>query len=74
MIHIGTSGWSYDHWVDVLYPRDASSRDRLPLYGRLFDTVELNSSFHRWPRLSACQYWRQRLPGAFGMSLKRPGG
>ncbi len=24
-IHIGTSGWSYDHWVDILYPRKASS-------------------------------------------------
>jgi uncharacterized protein YecE (DUF72 family) len=44
-IHIGTSGWSYDHWTDVLYPRDARLRDRLRYYTRSFATVELNSSF-----------------------------
>ena len=74
MIHIGTSGWSYDHWVDVLYPRDAPSRDRLPFYARSFDTVELNSSFYRWPRLSTFQYWRRELPDAFRLSVKAPRG
>jgi uncharacterized protein YecE (DUF72 family) len=74
MIHIGTSGWSYDHWIDVLYPRDAPSRDRLPLYARSFDTVELNSSFYRWPRLNTFKYWRQRLPDAFRLSVKAPRG
>jgi uncharacterized protein YecE (DUF72 family) len=42
-IHIGTCGWSYDHWADVLYPRDSLSRDRLRFYTPAFDTVELNS-------------------------------
>ncbi len=74
MIHIGTSGWSYDHWVDVLYARDAPSRDRLPVYARSFDTVELNSSFYRWPRLSTFHYWRERLPDGFRLSVKAPRG
>ena len=35
-VYIGTSGWSYDHWVDVLYPKSASSLERLDAYARHF--------------------------------------
>jgi uncharacterized protein YecE (DUF72 family) len=73
-IHIGTCGWSYDHWDGVLYPRDAPSRDRLWFYTHSFDTVELNSSFYRWPRLTTFQGWRRRLPNAFALSVKAPRG
>jgi len=73
-IHIGTSGWSYDHWSDILYPRDAPSRDRLGFYTQSFATVELNSSFYRWPRLTTFQGWRRRLPDAFQLSVKAPRG
>ena len=49
IVRVGTSGWSYDHWEDVLYPPGAPARERLGYYVRRFDTVELNSSFYRWP-------------------------
>lgn len=48
--HVGTSGWSYDHWEHVLYPSGTASRNRLGYYVQQFDTVELNASFYRWPR------------------------
>ncbi|MFL5863514.1 MAG: DUF72 domain-containing protein [Solirubrobacteraceae bacterium] len=73
-IHIGTSGWSYDHWTDVLYPPGTPSRERLCIYTRSFETVELNSSFYRWPRLGAFQSWRRRLPEPFRLSVKAPRG
>jgi len=73
-IYVGTCGWSYDHWADVLYPRTAPSRDRLRFYTESFDTVELNSSFYRWPRLTTFQGWRRRLPDAFRLSVKAPRG
>ena len=73
-IHIGTSGWSYDHWCDVLYPPGAPSRERLRYYTQSFQTVELNSSFYRWPRLATFQAWRRRLPDAFRFSVKAPRG
>ena len=37
-------------------------------------TVELNSSFYRWPRLSTFRGWRRRLPDAFRFSVKAPRG
>jgi uncharacterized protein YecE (DUF72 family) len=73
-IHIGTSGWSYDHWADVLYPPDAPPRDRLGYYTRAFQTVELNASFYRWPRDATFASWRRRLPDGFQFSVKAPRG
>ena len=74
MIHVGTSGWSYDHWTDVLYPAGAPPADRLGLYTQSFETVELNSSFYRWPRLASFRSWRRRLPEGFRFSVKAPRG
>jgi uncharacterized protein YecE (DUF72 family) len=71
---IGTSGWSYDHWEGVLYPPGTPARDRLALYTREFDTVELNASFYRWPREVSFASWRRRLPDGFAMSVKAPRG
>src|SRR3954470_22382495 len=48
-VHVGTSGWSYDHWDGVLYPPGTPPRDRPAHYVRRFGIVELNASFYRWP-------------------------
>lgn len=70
MIRIGTSGWSYNHWTDVLYPAGTPVAKRLALYVEEFDTVELNASFYRWPKDAAFAGWRERLPDGFTMSVK----
>jgi len=69
-IHVGTSGWSYDHWEDVLYPPDTPPWQRLGLYTSRFQTVELNASFYRWPANSTFASWRRRLPDGFLLSVK----
>lgn len=69
-VRIGTSGWSYDHWVDVLYPVGLPSARRLRRYVEVFDTVELNASFYRWPKESTFAGWRDQLPAGFTMSVK----
>ncbi len=73
-IHIGTSGWSYDHWDGVLYPPGLPRWHRLDTYVRAFDTVELNASFYRWPRDASFASWRNRLPPGFRLSVKAPRG
>ncbi len=70
--HIGTSGWSYAHWRGVLYER--GTRDQLARYVREFDTVELNTSFYRWPRPERFAAWRDRVPDGFEMTVKAPRG
>jgi len=71
---IGTSGWSYDHWTPQFYPPGLPSRDRLARYTASFATVELNSSFYRWPRDTAFRSWQHQLPAGFAMSVKAPRG
>ena len=73
-IHVGTSGWSYDHWEHVLYRPGLPAWERLDRYVQEFDTVELNASFYRWPRDSTFAGWRRRLPDGFRMSVKAPRG
>jgi len=73
-VHIGTSGWSYDHWHGVLYPPGMPAWDRLGHFVQHFGTVELNSSFYRWPSLAGFKSWQRRLPPGFLMSVKAPRG
>ncbi len=74
VVRVGTSGWSYDHWDSVLYPPGGPVRERLGHYVSRFDTVELNSSFYRWPSPTRFAGWRDRLPAGFVMSVKAPRG
>ncbi|GGL97225.1 DUF72 domain-containing protein [Nakamurella endophytica] len=71
---IGTSGWTYPHWDGVLYPPGTVPEARLDRYLQEFRTVELNSSFYRWPSPHAFAAWRRRLPSGFRFSVKAPRG
>lgn len=73
-IHIGTSGWSYDHWQGVLYPADLPQRERLAQYVRHFATVEVNSTYYHWPPSTTFASWRQRTPDHFVLTAKAPRG
>jgi uncharacterized protein YecE (DUF72 family) len=73
-VRIGTSGWSYAHWEPELYPPGLPPAGRLSRYAAAFGTVELNSSFYRWPRPGTFRHWREKLPGGFCFSVKAPRG
>jgi uncharacterized protein YecE (DUF72 family) len=73
-IHVGTSGWSYDHWQGVLYPEGTPTVRRLEYYVQRFATVEVNSTFYHWPRDATFAGWRRRLPEGFLMTVKAPRG
>lgn len=74
MARIGTSGWSYDDWTEVLYPPGTPAGRRLEAYAAVFDTVELNASFYHWPPDRTFAAWRDRLPAGFAMTVKAPRG
>ncbi|MCT7986486.1 DUF72 domain-containing protein [Laspinema sp. A4] len=73
-ICIGTSGWSYQHWEGVLYPYQLAPRSRLDYYIQHYQTVEVNSTYYRWPPDAAFTNWQRRLPQGFLMSIKAPRG
>ncbi len=49
----GCSGWSYNQWVGPFYPAGAKSSDYLKIYSKIFDLVEIDSSFYRVPDINA---------------------
>ncbi|HEY3339791.1 MAG TPA: DUF72 domain-containing protein [Propionicimonas sp.] len=74
-VRIGTSGWTYDSWRGQVYPPGLPDAQRLEFYaGELFDTVELNASYYRWPGDAQFRSWRRRLPTGFAMTVKAPRG
>jgi len=59
-IHIGTSGWVYDDWCGIVYPKSAQ-RDALSWIARYFGTVEINSSFYRPPSRKSAKGWVEKV-------------
>ncbi|HKQ77383.1 MAG TPA: DUF72 domain-containing protein [Blastocatellia bacterium] len=71
-IRIGTQGWNYEDWLGSFYPRGAKSADFFDLYARVFDTVEIDSTFYAIPSEASINSWRRRAPRGFVYSLKLP--
>ena len=69
-VHIGTSGWQYDHWRGDFYPATLPKRLWFEHYAHVFETVELNNSFYRQPKDAAWDRWREMAPPAFRFAVK----
>ncbi len=61
-IRSGCSGWSYGQWVGPFYPSGTKSIDFLKLYSRIFDLVEIDSSFYGAPEASTVEKWKSSVP------------
>jgi uncharacterized protein YecE (DUF72 family) len=69
-LRIGTSGYQYNHWRGVLYPKKGPSMPWFELYAEQFDTVEINATFYHLPSESTFETWRRRAPAGFLHALK----
>jgi uncharacterized protein YecE (DUF72 family) len=70
VIRVGTSGWQYADWRGLFYPSKIPQRDWLTTYCESFDTVEVNSSFYRLPKVDTVQRWADTVPDTFVMAMK----
>lgn len=71
-IRLGTQGWSYPEWVGPFYPPGTRQTDLLRQYARVFDTVELDTTFHAIPRREVVSSWRAAVSDGFLFSAKLP--
>ena len=69
---IGCSGFYYKHWKDKFYPKGLPQRKWFEFYCESFNTVELNVTFYRYPKLEALQGWYERSPDDFRFTVKAP--
>lgn len=77
-IHVGCQGWNYDDWTTkaggetIFYPRGTKPIQMLENYSKVFDTVEVDSTFYAIPASSAVENWYRKTPENFTFSLKLP--
>lgn len=69
-IHIGTSGWHYDHWKGSFYPVNMDHSDMLGFYSQIFSTVEINNTFYQIPEENTLLQWKVNVPHGFIFSVK----
>jgi uncharacterized protein YecE (DUF72 family) len=67
---MGTSGWSYKEWEGVFYPNSKTSK--LSFYSKVFDTVEIDSTFYAFPSKGLPIGWAKYTPESFVFSAKLP--
>jgi uncharacterized protein YecE (DUF72 family) len=70
--HIGCSGWSYTSWNGPFYPPNLENSDWLRFYSKVFDYVEIDSSFYRIPNQFMVKNWVKRTPDNFRFTAKFP--
>lgn len=70
--YIGCSGFHYKEWKEVFYPKNIPQTKWFEYYCTHFNTIELNTTFYRFPRPEALQSWHSRSPDDFKFSVKGP--
>lgn len=69
---IGCSGFYYKEWRGAFYPKGLPQRKWFEFYCESFNTVELNVTFYRFPKLEDLQSWYKRSPDDFRFTVKAP--
>jgi uncharacterized protein YecE (DUF72 family) len=71
-LRIGCVGYSYDFWVGPFYPRHTPQSEFLRLYSKVFDLVEIDSTFYVIPSEDTIRSWRESVPDSFLFAAKFP--
>jgi len=71
-LKVGCSGFHYKHWRGLFYPEELAQSKWFEYYCDHFNTVELNTTFYRFPKLPFLLSWYQRSPEGFLFAVKAP--
>jgi uncharacterized protein YecE (DUF72 family) len=64
-VRSGLPVWSRRDWVGPLYPPGTAAADHLRAFGRLFETVEVNSTFYHPVAPALVARWCEDVPARF---------
>lgn len=71
-LYVGCSGWSYSAWDGHFYPKWLEARKYIEYYSKVFDYVEIDSSFYRMPDRFRAIRWAKLTPDKFRFTAKFP--
>ena len=69
---IGTSGFNYNDWKELFYPKRLPQKKWLAYYAQHYDTVEINATFYRYFARTVFARWRDETSPTFQFTLKGP--
>ena len=69
---LGCPSWNEPAWRGGLYAAGLNSREFLPAYCRVFNTVEGNTTFYARPAPATLARWAQAMPEGFHFCAKLP--
>lgn len=69
---LGTSGYSYQDWKEIFYPKGLASAKWLAFYAEHYNTVEINATFYRFFARKVFARWHDETPDDFRFTLKGP--
>lgn len=70
--HLGTIGFSYPEWKGSFYPAGLPAAQALSFYSRIFNAVEINTTFYGPQSPAQIQRWSAATPEGFCFCLKAP--
>lgn len=68
--YIGCSGYYYREWKGDFYPEKLPSTKWLQYYAQHFNTIEINSSFYKFPTEKSLSRWYKDTPDDFVFTIK----
>jgi uncharacterized protein YecE (DUF72 family) len=67
---IGISGWRYEPWRGVFYPKDLAQHRELEYASRQLPTIEINGTHYSLQRPECFESWYDATPPGFVFSVK----
>lgn len=71
-LYVGCSGWSHDTWLNHFYPAHLPNAKWLEYYTKVFDYVEIDSTFYKVPRQEMPLRWARNTPQDMRFTAKFP--
>src|SRR5688500_6476504 len=71
-IRSGISGWRYEPWRGVFYPKGLAQHRELQFASRQVPTIEINGSFYSLQRPESYRAWHDATPDGFVFAVKGP--
>ncbi|HVT83139.1 MAG TPA: DUF72 domain-containing protein [Phycisphaerae bacterium] len=69
---IGISGWRYEPWRGVFYPKGLAQKRELEFASRQFNSIEINGTFYSLQRPGSFREWYGAVPEGFVFAIKCP--
>jgi len=63
--YLGCTSWTTKEWKGKVYPEKIKATEFLLAYGRQFNTIELNTTHYRIPKLEHIEKWVDQTPADF---------